>query len=89
MVEPFDGPTMPPKTATSEVQAWIQIHKIPPLFNNKAILEQFATRVGKVYVVELTRDFYRARVKLDLTKLPTCFVPLPLQGLDKMFLDQV
>ena len=31
MVEPFDGATSVPTVIPSKVQAWIQIHKLPPL----------------------------------------------------------
>jgi hypothetical protein len=48
MLEPFDGATMAPKEAPRGVEVWIQIHKIPPLFRNKAVLEQLASTVGEV-----------------------------------------
>jgi hypothetical protein len=93
MVEHFDGATMAPKSTPKEVQAWIQIHKIPPLFRNKTVLEQLARRVGKVHMVELavvhtsSGDFHRARVLLDSTKPLTRFVPLTLEGQERMFLQ--
>ncbi|KAM0851068.1 hypothetical protein ACQ4PT_052679 [Festuca glaucescens] len=44
MVEPFDGATMIPTVIPTKVQAWIQIHKLPPLFRNKEVLTQLASR---------------------------------------------
>ncbi|KAM0878449.1 hypothetical protein ACQ4PT_034860 [Festuca glaucescens] len=93
MVEPFDGTTMIPTVIPSGVQAWIQIHKIPPLFRNKQVLEQLGSRVGEVTSVDLTAvqtragDFHRVQVKLDSTKPLTRFVPLVLEGHDRMFLQ--
>jgi hypothetical protein len=93
MVEPFDGATMTPKVALKSVQMWFQIHKIPPLLKNKAVLEQPISRVGMVLFVDLmvvqTRsgDFHRARVKLDSARHLMRFVPLALEGHDRMFLQ--
>jgi hypothetical protein len=50
--------------------AWIQIHKIPPLYHTESILQQLAGKVGEVIGVEIrvvstnNGDFHRARVKL-------------------------
>jgi hypothetical protein len=85
--------TMIPTVIPSGVQAWIQIHKIPPLFRNKQVLEQLGSRVGEVTSVDLavvqtrTGAFHRVRVKLDSTKPLTRFVPLVLEGHDRMFLQ--
>ncbi|KAK1692791.1 hypothetical protein QYE76_009488 [Lolium multiflorum] len=35
MVVPSDGATVVPSVLPSKVQAWIQIHRVPPLFRNK------------------------------------------------------
>jgi hypothetical protein len=93
MVEPFDGATMKPSIIPSGVQAWIQIHKIPPLFRNADVLTQLASRVGRVIKVEgavvqtRTGGFHRARVILDSTKPLPRFVPLALEDHDRMFLQ--
>ena len=59
MLEHFDGATMAPKFAPKDVQAWVQIHKLPPLFRNKVVLEQLAGRVGEVVSVELNAVYTR------------------------------
>ncbi|KAM0889261.1 hypothetical protein ACQ4PT_027827 [Festuca glaucescens] len=53
MVEPFDGVTVVPTVIPKSVQAWVQIHKIPPLFRNKEVIDQWASRVGEVIIVHL------------------------------------
>jgi hypothetical protein len=74
MVERFDGATSTPTVILKGVSAWVQIHKLPPLFRNTEVLTQLARRVGEVEVVELvavqtrTGVFHRVRVKLDSTK---------------------
>ncbi|KAM0836122.1 hypothetical protein ACQ4PT_062512 [Festuca glaucescens] len=93
MLEPFDGATMIPTVIPNRVQAWVQIHKIPPLFRNKEVITQLASRVGEVISVDLvpiqTRvgDFHRARVKLSSTQPLDRFVPLVLEACDRMFLQ--
>ena len=70
MLEKFDGATSVPAVLPNRVQAWIQIHRIPPLYRTEAILKQLASRVGEVDKVELRAvsfgngEFHRARVKL-------------------------
>jgi hypothetical protein len=51
MVEAFDGAVVKP-TTSNRVQVWAQIHKIPPLFRNKEVLSQLASRVGEVVAVD-------------------------------------
>jgi hypothetical protein len=93
MVEPFDRATMVPVTVPSKVLAWIQIHKLPPLFRNKDVLIQLATRVGEVVAVEMaavqTRfgEFHRVRVKLDSTRTLVRVVPLAPEGHNRMLLQ--
>ncbi|KAK1683349.1 hypothetical protein QYE76_044197 [Lolium multiflorum] len=93
MVKPFDGATMAPTVIPAGVQAWIQIHKIPPLFRNKEVLNQLASRVGEVIASDLTPvqmrtgEFHRVRVKLDSAKPLMCFMPLAVEGSQRMFLQ--
>ncbi|KAM0838524.1 hypothetical protein ACQ4PT_060902 [Festuca glaucescens] len=88
MKKPFDGAIVVPAIIPSGVKAWIQIHKIPPLFRNKDVTTQLATRVGEVIMVDMavvqtrTGAFHRARVKLDSIKPLTRFVPFALEGSD-------
>ncbi|KAM0913525.1 hypothetical protein ACQ4PT_012094 [Festuca glaucescens] len=93
MTEPFDGATMVPTVIPSGVQVWAQIHKIPPLFRRKEVIVQLARRVGEfisadlVAVQTMSGVFHRVRVKLDSVKPLTRFVPLALEGSDRMFLQ--
>jgi hypothetical protein len=93
MTEPFDGETMMPKVLPSGVEVWAQIHRLPPLFRKKEVIEQLAQRVGKflasdgVAVQTRTGVFHRVRVKLDSLKPLTRFVPLTLEGSERMFLQ--
>ncbi|KAM0839832.1 hypothetical protein ACQ4PT_060066 [Festuca glaucescens] len=93
MVEPFDGLTMVPTVTPSSVLAWVQIHKIPPLFRNKEVITQLASRVGEVISVDLapvqmrTGVFHRVRVKLNSVKPLMRFVPLSVEGSPRMFLQ--
>ena len=48
MVEPFDGAIPTPAVIPRGVEVWAQIHKLPPLFRNKEVLDQLASRVGEV-----------------------------------------
>jgi hypothetical protein len=43
MLEKYDGLTIIQSVVPSKVQAWIQIHKIPPLFRTQRILKQLAS----------------------------------------------
>jgi hypothetical protein len=77
MLEKFDGATPMPSVLPHKVRAWVQIHKTPPLYRSKAILNHLAGRVGEVVTVELRAvshgggDFHQARVNLLASK------PLP------------
>jgi hypothetical protein len=51
MVEAFDGAAVKP-TTPNRFQVWAHIHKIPPLFRNKEVLSQLASRVGEVVAVD-------------------------------------
>ena len=44
MLEEYDGATVTPSVMPNRVQAWIQIHKLPPLYRTEAILKQLAGR---------------------------------------------
>ncbi|PVH64016.1 hypothetical protein PAHAL_2G164100 [Panicum hallii] len=71
MLEEYDGASMTPTVEPCRVQAWIQIHKIPPLFRTEKIIRQLAGRVGEVIEVEVravlssSGEFHRARVKYE------------------------
>jgi hypothetical protein len=92
MVEPFDGATMIPTVVLCKVLAWIQIHKVPPLFGNKEVLTQLASRAGEVVVVELVAvqtchgEYHRARVRLDPTRPLVRIVSLAPEGIARTFL---
>jgi hypothetical protein len=93
MLEEFDGSTVIPTRVPSKVQAWIQIHKIPPLYRTELILKQLASRVGEVITVE-TRvvstsdgDFHRARVMLEASKALVRFVTLSPEGCPSILLQ--
>jgi hypothetical protein len=57
------------------------------------VLSQLATRVGEIVTVDFndvqTRNgaFHRIRVKLNPSKPPTHFVPLTMEGADRIFLQ--
>jgi hypothetical protein len=93
MVEPFDGATSIPSVIPKGVQAWVQIHKIPILFRNKEVLNLLAQRVGEIIAVEMSAVqtsggvFHRVRVMLDSTKPLTRFVPLAMEGSERIFLQ--
>ena len=58
MIEPFDGAVQPETVKLDSLAVWIQIHKIPPLYRNKEVVEDLASLVGKVLNVDLaTRSF--------------------------------
>ncbi|KAM0837413.1 hypothetical protein ACQ4PT_061663 [Festuca glaucescens] len=92
MLEKFDGATTTPSVMPNRVQAWIQIHRIPPLYRTEVILKQLAAKVGEVDRVELRAvsfsngEFHRARVKLVADKpLPRVVTFLP-EGSESMLL---
>lgn len=96
MFEAFDGAraTQTPSVIPSKVQAWIQIHKIPPLYRTESLIgQQLAGKVGEVISTD-TRvdscsdgDFHRARVNLVASRPLVCFVSLAPEGCDRMFLQ--
>lgn len=69
MLEPYDGSVDPFDLEITRVQAWIQIHRIPPLYRKKEIVTQLAGKIGEIVSVGMTvvkairgGDFVRARV---------------------------
>ena len=90
MIEEYDGATPLPSVEPCHVQAWIQIHKIPPLYRTEKISCQLAGRVGDVISVEMKAiptgggDFHRARVNLLASKPLTRFVTLAPEGQESM-----
>lgn len=93
MLEVFDGATQIPSVIPSKMQAWIQIHKIPPLYRTESIICQLAGKVGEVISAD-TRvnscsdgEFHRARVNLVASKPLVRFVTLAPEGYDKIFLQ--
>lgn len=93
MLEPFDGATSVPSVMPNKVLAWIQIHKIPPLYRTEAILQQLASRVGDVLKLEMKvvlsskGDFHRARVNLDSLKPLARVVILSSEGRESIRLQ--
>lgn len=93
MLEEYDGASMTPTVEPCRVQAWIQIHKIPPLFRTEKIIRQLAGRVGEVIEVEVravlssSGEFHRARVNLLATKPLSRFVTLAPEGQESMLLQ--
>ncbi|CAN6249597.1 unnamed protein product [Urochloa humidicola] len=93
MLEEFDGSTSVPTVLPNKVTAWIQIHRIPPLFRTEAILQQLASKVGEVLKVEMKAvatskgDFHRARVKLLADRPLARFVTLSPEGRDNIVLQ--
>jgi hypothetical protein len=93
MVEKFDGSMMTPSVIMKKVQTWIQIHKIPPLYQTEAILRQLASRVGEVVKVEMqvvsfgSGEFHRVRVNLDSEKPLMRVVSLSPEGCGNIFMQ--
>jgi hypothetical protein len=60
MIEEFDGATTIPTVLPHKVPAWVQIHKLPPLYRSEAILKLLAGRIGEEVMVDMhvvpTRD---------------------------------
>ena len=92
MVEEYDGASTNPP-APDAVLAWIQIHKLPPLFRTEAILTQLAAKVGKVERVEMrvvttdAGECHRARVRLAADEPLWRFVTLSPEGRPNMMLQ--
>jgi hypothetical protein len=53
MLKEYDGSTSIPSVPPSRVQAWIQLHKMPPLYRMERILKQLACKVGDVLAVDM------------------------------------
>jgi hypothetical protein len=93
MMEEFDGSTPTPTKIPWRVQAWVKIHKIPPLYKSQEIIERLAASVGEVISVEMKvvssgrGDFFRARVNLDAAKPLVRFVSLSPEGSGLMLLQ--
>ena len=45
ILKEFDGSTAIPATVPDKLLAWVQIHRIPPLYHTHAILTQLAGKV--------------------------------------------
>jgi hypothetical protein len=93
MLEEFDGSTTVPSVIPDRVMAWIQIHKLPHLYRNEAILNQLAAKVGEVQEVETraintkSGDFHRARVFLPAKRALVRVVTLAPEGKEKIYLQ--
>lgn len=93
MLEEFDGATPTPSVIPSKVLAWVQIHKVPPLYRSEKIIKQLVGKVGQEIAVDMNvvstvnGDFHRARVKLDAAKLLARFVTLAPEGRASMLLQ--
>lgn len=93
MLETFDGATQTPSIIPNKVQAWIQIHKLPPLYRTEGILRQLAAGVGEVIDVDMQvetcyeGDFHRARVNLHATRPLVRVVTLSPAGRDHIILQ--
>jgi hypothetical protein len=53
MLEELDGATTIPTVLPHQVPAWVQVHKIPPLYRSEAILKSLAGRIGEVVSVDM------------------------------------
>lgn len=92
MIDAFDGSTATP-SPPCKVPAWIQIHKVPPLYRTEGILRMLALKVGEEAVVEmrvvasLGGDFHRARVLPHAEKPLVRFVTLAPEGKETILLQ--
>jgi len=93
MLEEYDGSTSLPTVPPSKVQAWIQIHKVPPLYRIESIMKQLASKVGEVLVVDMkvvstgTGDFHRAKVNLPADRPLVRVVTLSPEGCQSIVLQ--
>lgn len=53
MLKEYDGSISIPSVPPSRVQAWIQLHKVPPPYRTERILKQLACKVGDVLMVDM------------------------------------
>ena len=86
ILKEFDGSTAIPATVLDKLLAWVQIHRIPPLYHTHAILTQLAGKVRGVVVVEMKAistsygDFHCVRVRLEASKPLVRFVTVSPEG---------
>lgn len=71
VIEPYDGYTRPSSLKLDKIEIWIQIHDLPDLFFH--LIKSLASTVGEfIYAEQKSHDFegnfYRVRVKIDVTK---------------------
>ena len=71
VIEPYDGYTRPSTIELNKVEIWIQIHDLPDLLFR--MLKPLASTVGEfIYAEPKSQDFegnfFRVRVKIDVTK---------------------
>lgn len=92
IIEEYDGKGRPGAVQLDRTHVWAQIHDLPELFRSQAIADQLARRIGQVKSVEMnpTRlfegNYVRVRAKIKVDEPLTRFVPLNLNGKERIIL---
>jgi hypothetical protein len=85
IIEPYDGLAAPDSVELNQVAVWLQIHKLPTGYRDKALIKNLVQKkVGPVSTVEIKipgiNNFVRVRVKLDVRKPLARFVSVVRGG---------
>jgi hypothetical protein len=85
IIEPYDGLSAIDSVELNQIAVWLQIHKLPIGYRDKALIKNLVQRkVGPVSTVETQisgiNNFVRVRVKLDVHKPLARFVSIAREG---------
>lgn len=87
LVEMYDGITRPSAVQFAQMAVWVRICDFPPTFRKESVAKQLGDRIGaylKMDDREGWGNFFRIRVKLDLTKPLIRVVPVAVKGINEV-----
>jgi hypothetical protein len=89
-IEPYDGLSVPEAVDLNFFSTWVQIHKVPIGYKNKALITNLTEKkVGHVEEVQLNvqgaGNFVRVRVRLDVRKVLARFVSMVRGGTREIY----
>lgn len=93
LIEEYDGQKPPDSVKLDRVLVWAQIHKLPDLYRNEAIVDQLARRIGIVRSVEMNPNrffegnYVRVRASIETSKPLIRWTPLNIAGKERLMLD--
>lgn len=69
------------------MSAWVQLHRVPPLYRTETILKMLAGKIGDYTIPTVKGDFFRVHVNLESNKPLVHFVMLTPEGIDNVMIQ--